>query len=133
MNRRIGLITSDHQRHRWLAAQLAEAGELAAIVSESKPAGSANDSGSAGNRIKKYFEDRAASEAFWFANAPSDMAEFGAEVVMRCNWGEASSIEIFDFLVDRSPDIVILFGSSIIRDPVLSYFINSIINMHLGL
>ncbi|MEW6221793.1 MAG: formyl transferase, partial [Candidatus Hadarchaeota archaeon] len=44
-----------------------------------------------------------------------------------------NSPEVFKWVTSLSPDYVILFGSGIIKDPLLSYYKNKMINMHLGL
>ena len=47
--------------------------------------------------------------------------------------GESNSKEVFGFVKDLKPKFVLLYGSSIIKDPLLSYFDEKIINIHLGL
>ena len=47
--------------------------------------------------------------------------------------GESNSTETFEWVKEKQPEYLLLFGSSIIKDPLLSYFGDNVINMHLGL
>ena len=132
MKKRIALITSDQQRHRWVAAQLTTFSELVSVVSESKPIDSQARSDNRNREIARYFEERERRESFWFAEAPHDMAELGIPI-LRCGWGQGNSPSNFNFLAKEDPELVFLFGCSIIRAPILSYYKGRIINMHLGL
>ena len=132
MTVRIALVTSDQQRHRWVASQLAAVGDLVAVVNEGKPMnGHARDDHS-NPEIASYFRERAAREAHWFAEAPTDMGDL-TTTLFRCQWGAGNSSTVYDLLVEKKPDLVFLFGSSIIREPILSHFEGHVINMHLGL
>ena len=44
-----------------------------------------------------------------------------------------NSLEVFEFLSTYAPDLVFLFGSAIVRPPLLDHFAGRMINMHLGL
>ena len=132
MKKRIALITSDQQRHRWVASQLAAVGELVAVVSESKPASSPAHPDNTNEEIATYFQERFRREAYWFADAPQDIADLTSSLRC-CAWGQGNFPENFDLLVEANPELVFLFGSSIIKDPILSHFKGRIINMHLGL
>jgi len=125
------LITSSHQRHRWVAAALLQAG-LAGVVIEEKPSIGLSREGTVDPRVSTYLAERAGREAQWFARAPKTYAELGVPLC-QVAWGGSNSDDVFRFVAGLSPDRVALFGSSIIRDPLLSRFAGSIINMHLGL
>jgi folate-dependent phosphoribosylglycinamide formyltransferase PurN len=132
MTIRIALITSDQQRHRWLASQLAKVGDLVAVVSESKPENSPARTDNSNVDIAGYFQEREAREAHWFSSAAGDLAEL-TQSLLRCPWGQGNNQATYDFLVKKNPDLIFLFGSSIIRDPILSRFQGRVVNMHLGL
>jgi len=129
---RIALLTSNHRRHRWVAAQLAAVAELAVVLTESKPAQNQGSSAAEGAEIRDYFEARDRSEARWFRDAPEHFADVAAHVA-ELPWQGSNSPEAFQQLRDSGVDRVFLFGSSIIRDPLLSHFEGRIVNMHLGL
>jgi methionyl-tRNA formyltransferase len=129
---RIAMITSDQQRHRWIAARLAEAGNLVFVATESKPVKNPARSDHPHPEIAAYFEKRQERESYWFSDAPENLTGI-SESVLRLVWGEANGSQVLNQLIEKKPDIVFLFGSSIIREPILSRFEGRIINMHLGL
>lgn len=132
MTIRIALITSNQQRHRWVATQLSAFGDLVAVVSEGKPVSSHARIDHSEPAVAAYFRERQAREAHWFAGAPADLADL-TPFLFCCQWGQGNDPAVFDLLLKKKPDLVFLFGSSIIRDPVLSRFQDRVINMHLGL
>jgi methionyl-tRNA formyltransferase len=48
-------------------------------------------------------------------------------------WSEANSTKAYEWIKRLTPQWIVLFGSSIIKEPLLSHYQNQIINMHLGL
>lgn len=129
---RIALMTSNNRRHRWVAARLAEVAELACVVIEAKPPQNSGPSLAAAAEIRDYFAARDLAEIRWFGNAPEHYEEVTAEA-REFPWQGANSQEVFDLLCAARVDQVFLFGSCIIRDPILSFFQGRIVNMHLGL
>lgn len=129
---RIALITSNQRRHRWVAAQLASCGPLEAVICERKPFDSPAGEGYAGIAIAGYFAERAKSEDYWFSSAPEHLESIAARV-LSLQWGEANEELARNLLNECMPDIVFLFGSSIIREPILADYAGRIVNMHLGL
>ena len=123
---RLVIITSDHRRHRWVAARLAAVANLVGIVAESKPtAGIAPPD----PEVRAYFNARRDAEDRWFENAAGELDCQRCEVA----WGGSNSVQACEFVTNLAPDLVVLFGSSIIKDPLLGYMKGRIINMHLGL
>lgn len=129
---RIALLTSNSQRHRWVAARLAEVAQLVCVSAEGKPQQGQGATASEAAEIQDYLAARSRSEAHWFRGAPASHAEI-ALAARDLRWQEASSAELFELLRDSAIDRVVLFGSSIIREPLLSHFKGRIVNMHLGL
>lgn len=129
---RIALLTSNSQRHRWLAAQLAEVARLCCVVVESKPLREAGSAAPEEALMQAYFQERDAREAYCFRDAPETFEALGAEV-RRFPWQGANTADAFDFICAGNVDRVFLFGSSIIRDPILTHFPDNIVNIHLGL
>lgn len=130
--KRIVLLTSNHQRHRWLAAQLAEVAELVCVATEEKPPHGQIKFASESEEIRNYFRDRDEREAHWFQDAPHSLSQIATQV-RELPWQGANTHEMFEFLQNSKADQIFLFGSSIIRDPILSHFHGRIVNMHLGL
>lgn len=129
---RIALITSDHERHLWLAKQLSKICELVAVVSERKPMSQPAATTHPEPVISDYFKERDERESFWFTGTGRDFSDLSASL-LTVDWGMSNSDEVFRFLIDAEPELVFLFGSSIIKDPLLSHFEGQMINMHLGL
>ncbi len=50
-----------------------------------------------------------------------------------CERGYLSSIDCFKMLKDYEPDLIIVFGTSIIKGKIIKYFKDKILNVHLGL
>lgn len=129
---RIALLTSNHLRHRWVAAQLAEVAELVCVMTEAKPPQNQGASAVEADEIRAYFHERGQAEARWFQDAPNHLAQI-AQQVRELPWQGANTPEVFDLLRGANVTRVFLFGASIIRDPMLAYFKGHIVNMHLGL
>ena len=129
---RVALITSDHRRHLWLAGMLAGEGMLAGLVGETKPASNPASRDNADPGVAAYFEERERKEAVWFADAPDSADDLGIPV-LRVPWGGSNSRNTLDFISGIAPDCILLFGSSIIREPLLDCFSGRVLNMHLGL
>lgn len=128
---RIVVITSDHRRHRWVAARLAQAGNLVGIVAERKPATSPSSTTNPDITVQSYFRARDEAEHRYFVDAPA-YTVLGA-AVLRVAWTGANAPETLNFVTDLAPDVVVLFGSCIIKDPLLGQYAGRVINLHLGL
>ncbi|MFN4310047.1 MAG: formyltransferase family protein [Ferrovibrio sp.] len=131
-SKRIALLTSSSQRHRWVAARLAESAELACVIAETKPTQNSGSTPDDAVEIKDYFNDRDRAEKRWFGDGPDHFSQIAGRS-FEVPWQGANSIEVFEHLKDARIDRVFLFGSSIIRDPILSFYHGRIVNMHLGL
>ncbi len=129
---RIALITSNHRRHLWLTRQLCSMGDLVAVIREGKPASQPAAITHPDPVVVGYFQERDERELFWFSDVGVNFSDLKTPVLM-IDWGKSNSDEAFQFLIDANPELVFLFGSSIIKDPMLSYFGGYMINMHLGL
>jgi methionyl-tRNA formyltransferase len=129
---RIALLTSDNRRHRWVAARLAEVAEVACVISEVKPPQGESATGAVPTEIAEYFASRCQAEERWFRDVPELYSNI-AHRVLEFLWQGVNSGEAFELLREVEVDRVFLFGSSIVRDPILSHFRGRIVNMHLGL
>lgn len=129
---RIALITSVNRRHLWLAQQLTGMGDLVAVIGESKPTSQPAAATHPDPVVSGYFRERDDREALWFADTGSNLSDLNTSV-LAVDWGESNSEAAFLFLAAAEPELVFLFGSSIIKGHLLSYFKGRIINMHLGL
>jgi folate-dependent phosphoribosylglycinamide formyltransferase PurN len=62
-----------------------------------------------------------------------DYKEFPPCDVMPVSQGTSNDPSVFEWVQSKKPEIILLYGSSIIRDPILSAYHGRMINMHLGL
>jgi methionyl-tRNA formyltransferase len=126
------LITSDLPRHRFVANKLARALNLTGIVTEAKaPAVLAPVAPSPTEQaiFDQHFAERTAVEQRFFGTAP----HFPDTAVCAVAHGSSNSLPVFEWVQARQPDVVLLYGSSIIKAPLLEHYDGRIINLHLGL
>jgi phosphoribosylglycinamide formyltransferase 1 len=131
---RIALLTSTHPRHEFYARYLASRLPVSVVVMEEK---SAEPTGvgqtHADERfLASYFNDRVNSEISTFDG--TDVLCLSPEVLTRrVGPNEISDQSVFDKLIDLEIDTVGVFGTSLIRGPLLSAFPGRVVNIHLGL
>lgn len=79
--------------------------------------------------IATHFAARKKSEEEFFGeyDFPEDVP------VWKIKHGEINSLSASSTIKEIAPDMILLFGTSIIRDPLLKNFSGRIINLHLGL
>jgi folate-dependent phosphoribosylglycinamide formyltransferase PurN len=128
------LLTSTFRRHVFVANAVAAGCELAGVWQEEKtfrPERHARDAADEAV-IQRHFGARDESETRHFA-ADSSL-RLGAHAVHRdvaaggCN----DPAEVSRMAAAR-PDVVLVFGTGILREPLLSAFDGRILNLHLGL
>jgi folate-dependent phosphoribosylglycinamide formyltransferase PurN len=126
------LLTGDQQRHQFAATRLAARLNLAGIVSETKsPAVAAPDGLSVEDRdtIAAHFAERDAVERSFFG----DVNRFPETGLLPIATGAINSPEVFSWIEARAPEVVLLYGSGIVKAPLLDAYEGRIINLHLGL
>lgn len=128
---KVVLITGNELRHRYVAAACSKQFNLAHVYFEQK----ANvhekfelpvqDSA----LMARHFQLRNESEQKYFGsyNEVSSMNHSFIET------GGSNSAEVIDSIIKIVPDYIILFGSSLIKEPLLKAFENRVVNIHLGL
>ena len=79
--------------------------------------------------MAEHLRERDEAEARYFG----DHRELDHPSVLDVGVGESNAPETHAFLEKLSPDVVLLFGTSIIEPPILSDYEGRILNMHLGL
>ena len=125
------IITSVENRHRYFANALSQQFRILGVLSEKKRPTSIFETKEENEIVTEHFRQRNQAEAMYLG-AQKEFLTSGAEIREVDN-GEVNSEETFNWIKDKQPDYVILFGSSIIKPPLLSYYDNKIINIHLGL
>jgi len=126
-------LVGDHLRHRWYATRLAQGAdvELRGIVVESQPPQPRGRTAEEDSLVSRHFAARADAERRHFGDARA-WSELGADVVEVAR-GESNGPEVFDWVVERNPDVLLLYGCSIIRPPLLERYATRTVNIHLGL
>lgn len=124
---RIVVFTSNALRHKFVANGLAEAAGETLVVSEVKPA-EVPPTGPA-TEIEKHFALRMETEASFFAGHETFRAP-----TLPLRYKEANLPFVRDLIARYRPDMGFVFGSSIIREPLLSLIPRGrFVNLHLGL
>ncbi len=130
---KIVILTSKSLRHKYIANRLAEVFDVELIVTENKSP-KIEDTSNLNNDdelfIKNHFLLRAKSEDKYFGGYKNFPLTSKIEKVPH---GEINSEAVFTKIKSINPDRIILFGTSIIKKPLISYFNDKIINLHLGL
>jgi methionyl-tRNA formyltransferase len=128
------LLTSTFRRHVFVANTVAARCDLVGVWQEEKSfrperyAANAEDEAV----IQRHFASRDESEVAHFAS--HDTLRVGAQAVHRmvpvggCN--DPAEVAL---MVATRPDVVLVFGTGILREPLLSAFEGRLINIHLGL
>jgi folate-dependent phosphoribosylglycinamide formyltransferase PurN len=126
-------IVGDQRRHRWLAGRLAAHPELElrGLVYEQKRPRPKGETGEQDEVIRRHFDARDKAEARHFGDAP-EWEDLGVPL-LAVEFGRSNDPEVADWVDARGPEHLALFGSSIIREPLLTSYDRRIVNIHLGL
>lgn len=125
------VLTSTSNRHKFFLNTLAQHFNILGVVVEEKRPEQTGETEGEGTTLKKHFDDRRVAEKKYFGEHEEFTVPEGA--VLCVPNGESNSEATFEWVKAKNPDFVILFGTSIIRDPLLSYYDGRMINIHLGL
>ena len=124
------VLTSSLQRHAYVANSLARRLDVACVWREQKTfeplryAGCDDDA----TVIRRHFEARDASEASYFAGETAVAASAREVGPGGCNDAQ----EIAD-MRRLAPEVVLVFGTGLLRQPLIDSFPGRILNIHLGL
>ena len=130
---KIVLLTSDSLRHKFIAAEISKQLDLKLIVIEAKSA-KIQDTSELNKEdaefISAHFEARNKSETLFFGS----YKEFPEGIPqLRIPHGNINSALVNNAIDKSTPDLIVLFGTSIIKEPLLGKYSGKIINLHLGL
>lgn len=125
-------LVGDFLRHRWYAAQFADDPrfELRAVVSERQPAARSGETEQENRLIADHFARRDAAEEAFFGGAPA-WEELGE--TRHVDRGATNEEPTAAWVQSFEPTHLVLYGSSIIREPLLTEFHDRTVNIHLGL
>jgi folate-dependent phosphoribosylglycinamide formyltransferase PurN len=128
------LLTSTFRRHVYVANTVAAGCDLAGVWQEEKtfrPERYAQDAADEAV-IQRHFAARDESEARYFVSDSALRLKAGA-AHRRVAAGGCSDPAEVALMMGARPDVVLVFGTGILREPLLSAFDGRIINIHLGL
>ncbi|MGB0715990.1 MAG: formyl transferase [Phycisphaerae bacterium] len=132
---RIGILTSTDTRHRYFVNRVAEALPVVAVGLEQTGYSPSDLSGydltrEEAKAVVHHFSERTRLETLYF----SDHA-FVPEGIARLELkpGTLNAPETVTFFSKAGVDLLLVYGTNLVRDPLLSTWQGRIINMHLGL
>ena len=133
----IVIITSDAIRHNYFKVLFSqneninilktyvETGE--SFVLREKTA----DKNAIGDKVAQHFAARHNTEFDFFSDVIEYCKDKSNSIYIDKN--EINNIDIVDEIISLNPDMIVTFGCSIIKSPLIEAFKNRIINVHLGL
>tara|TARA_B100000427_G_scaffold74137_1_gene60186 strand:- start:5352 stop:6146 length:795 start_codon:yes stop_codon:yes gene_type:complete len=127
--KKIILLTGTEPRHNYFKQYLASQLEIHSTYCEGLELSLENQNKGANQVIQDYIQERKDSEINYF----SDLQKEDNSRSMYIKKGEINNLCIQNEIIKSSPDLVLCFGSSIIKEPLVSFLEGKCINMHLGL
>jgi folate-dependent phosphoribosylglycinamide formyltransferase PurN len=124
------VLTSSMRRHAFVANTVASRIEVAGVWCEQKsfePMAAAR-TGADADVIARHFDARDASEEAWFADHEKPRVAYRPVPPHGCN----DPVEI-DAMRRLAPDVVLVFGTGLLRSALIDSFAGRIVNLHLGL
>ena len=129
---RVVLLTGNGHRHRAAARHMAKRLNVIGIISETKAqAISAPELLSKDDHatIAMHFSERDRVER----NLLGSKATFPDTDVLEIPHGRINTPECCEWVSKRNPDVVVLYGTSLIKPPLLELYAGRMVNLHLGL
>ena len=128
---KVVLLSGNGLRHRYVAVELAKSSQLVGVVSEGKAPIIAHPEQLPPDDldvINKHLGQRDEAERRMFGT----IADF-PQPCLAVLHGQSNSDSVFDWVRRLEPDFLVMYGTSIIKDPLLSAYVNKVVNLHLGL
>lgn len=134
----LAVLTSTETRHRYFANALHRAFSLVAVGYQDTRYDPATPNeveldAPAAELVKRHFAERIRQEAIHFG-ADAKRLVAGQDLCIRSlTPATLGAEETVDWLRDRNVDAIAVFGTGLIKAPLLDVFAGRILNMHLGL
>jgi len=126
---KIIILTSNELRHKFFANSLSLKSDDVLIISEYKQTNSENIKSNTTNQIDEHFKLRRKTEEIFFPNNSSFIKES-----LSIPYKDLRREDIFQKIKEFKPDIIFIYGSSIIKEPLLSFTTTvPTFNLHLGI
>jgi len=135
---KIGILTSIETRHRHFANRLAAAFALAAVGYEQTgyaPVEVRDDDLTQREKqtVADHFAERARQEERYFGHDAEFASQTDTLAVRFIRPGEINSAQTVAWLQSAQVDTVVIYGTNLIKVPLLDYAPGRMVNMHLGL
>jgi len=124
-------MTADSRRHRFVAGRLVRTLDLVGVVSEKKR--TAVDDGVPRSEVDREVIDQHLRERNEVERRLLGDCEFPKVERLDLDHSGLNAPSTLAWIEQRNPDFVLLYGTGIIRPPLLSVYEGRMVNMHLGL
>lgn len=134
---RVGILTSDDIRHRFFVNTLRSRFDVVCICYQNTGyapvdvAAAADDA--AARCVRAHFARRTDMERRFFGHDAEIVPNSRSVAVRRLDVRSLSAPQTVSLLQDARVDVVAVYGTSLIRNPLLAHFAGRMINLHLGL
>lgn len=132
MTERIAWIGGDQPRHLYYINEISKNFEVAGGVMQERgnpiPLMDATLKAHDKHNMDKHFWDRKQAEELYFGN--QEKPNFP---LLKVTKEELNSLNTADFIKGIKPDLVLVFGTGMIKEPLMSALPKDTINLHLGL
>ncbi|MEK6676218.1 MAG: formyl transferase [Planctomycetota bacterium] len=134
----LGILTSVETRHRFFVNAIRKRWDVVAVGHERtgySPAVVSHDDLSEKERgiVREHYEERTRQEAIFFGHDSEFISKDDACRVEHIDVGGLNLAATVQWLEESNVDLVVVYGTNLIREPLLSRFAGRMVNMHLGL
>jgi len=132
--KKVVLLTRDSLRHDYIrmAFGLAEDVEVLQTYCETSSSQLLEDARERGESIRvKHLERREQSEHDYFGSFVNIAPDYSSPTYI--SGGGVNNEDVYDEVTECDPDLLVAYGCSIIKDPLLSEYQGRFLNLHLGL
>jgi len=138
MSLKVAVLTSRDLRHRFFASAIAARFNVVAVGYQDvgyTPAAVGNHSidDRTARILKHHFDERRRQEHAYFGHAAEFLTESTDRRIQTLDTRSINAIDTAEWLVGAGVDVVVVYGTSLLKTPLLQRFPQRIINMHLGL
>lgn len=134
MDTRAIVLSGTFVRHQFVITSLVESMDVVGVWQETKPFEPLQYAETDADRavIEEHFAERNASEALYFGDH-SQLRLKPQTVLRRLAPGKINDPKEVDRMRALRPDVVLVFGTGILKKEIIDSFAGNIINIHLGL
>ncbi len=133
---RLGILTSVDARHRYFVNALRSRFDVTVVGYEQTgydPSAAPDLTPGESRIVESHFAERSRQEQIYFGQQCEFAAETESCAVRRMEPGRLNAPATLDFLESHGVNTLVVYGTNLIRTPLLEGFAGRIINLHLGL